>query len=406
MEYEVKQKNILKRERYLSRIEPFIGQPLAKVITGQRRVGKSYFLYQIIDYIKSVDANTNIIYINKEDLVFDLIKNARDLDEYIKANLIKNKKNVILIDEVQEISEFEKTIRSLLLDENNDVYITGSNADLLSGDFATLIGGRTIEIPIFSLSYEEFLLFHDLDDSDESLNKYMKYGGMPYLKNLKLSDQLANEYLENIYNTIIYRDVVAKNNVRSTYFLEQLVYFLASNIGSIFSAKRISDYLKSQEIKIPPNQVQTFIIYLANAFIVHKIPRYDIVGKRVFEMGEKIYFEDIGLRNIICGFRPDDLGKVLENVVLNHLLYRGYEVKVGKINSSEIDFIANRNDEIHYIQVTLRLSDEKTIEREFGNLIKIKDNFPKLVISLDSDFPNTKDGIKHTSLRKFLLSKL
>ena len=370
---ELKQKNILKRERYLSQIEPFMGQPLVKVITGQRRVGKSYFLYQIMEHIKSVNGNSNIIYINKEDMTFDTIKNAQDLVDYIKTHLKKNKRNVILIDEIQEISEFEKSIRSLLLDKNNDIYITGSNANLLSGDFATLIAGRTIEIPIFSLSYPEFLEFHDLIDSDESLNKFMKYGGLPYLKNLELTEQIANEYLHNIYNTIIYRDVVAKNNVRSTYFLEQLIRFLASNMGSIFSAKRISDFLKSQQVKIPPNQVQTFIAYLTNAFIVHKIPRYDIVGKRVFEMGEKIYFQDLGIRNIISGFRPDDLGKVLENIVLNHLLYRGFEVKVGKINSHEIDFIAKQDEELQYIQVALRLGDEKTIEREFGNLKQIND---------------------------------
>ena len=400
---ELKQKNILKRERYLSQIEPFMGQPLVKVITGQRRVGKSYFLYQIMEHIKSVNGNSNIIYINKEDMTFDTIKNAQDLVDYIKTHLKKNKRNVILIDEIQEISEFEKSIRSLLLDKNNDIYITGSNANLLSGDFATLIAGRTIEIPIFSLSYPEFLEFHDLIDSDESLNKFMKYGGLPYLKNLELTEQIANEYLHNIYNTIIYRDVVAKNNVRSTYFLEQLIRFLASNMGSIFSAKRISDFLKSQQVKIPPNQVQTFIAYLTNAFIVHKIPRYDIVGKRVFEMGEKIYFQDLGIRNIISGFRPDDLGKVLENIVLNHLLYRGFEVKVGKINSHEIDFIAKQDEELQYIQVALRLGDEKTIEREFGNLKQINDNYPKLVISMDKDFPNTVDGIEHNSIRIFLL---
>jgi len=403
MDNVVNQKNVLKRERYLSQVEPFIGKPLAKVITGQRRVGKSYFLYQIMAHIKSIDDQSNVVYINKEDMEFDAIKNAQDLNDYVKSMSKNNKKNVICVDEIQEISGFEKSIRSLLLDENNDVYITGSNADLLSGDFATLIGGRTIEIPIYSLSYSEFLLFHELNDSDESLNTFMKYGGLPYLKNLELTDLIVNEYLNNIYNTIIYRDVVAKNHVRSTYFLEQLIRFLASNIGSVFSAKRISDFLKSQQIKIPPNQVQTFISYLANAFIIHKIPRYDITGKRVFEMGEKIYFEDIGIRNIISGFRPDDLGKILENIVLNHLLYKGFDVKIGKINLNEIDFIAKRNEEIKYIQVALRLNTDKTIEREFGNLRKIKDNYPKIVVSMDEEFPNTIDGIEHNSIRKFLL---
>ncbi len=399
-------KGLIKRGDYLAKIRPFIGKPLAKVITGQRRVGKSYFLYQIIEYISSIESDANFIYINKEDFRFDAIRTGQDLNEYVENLSKTNQKNVILIDEIQEIRSFEKAIRSLLLDENNDIYITGSNADLLSGEFATVLGGRTIELPIYSLTYPEFLLFHELNNNDESLNMYFKYGGLPYLKNLELTDRIVNEYLTNIYNSIIYRDIVSRYHVRSTYFLEQLVRFLSANIGSLFSAKRISDYLKSQQVNIPPNQVQTYISYLAKAFIIHRLQRYDIQGKRVFEMGEKLYFENMGIRNSICGYRPDDQGKLMENIVLNHLLVKGYAVHVGSFKGQEIDFLASREGELKYIQVALYLHEEKTIKREFGNLLNIKDNYPKMVVTMDKKFPNTYEGITHYTLRDFLLNKL
>jgi len=399
-------KGLINRKKYLSKIKPFIGKPLAKVITGQRRVGKSYFLYQIIEYISSMEPDTNFIYINKEDLRFNTIKTGKDLNEYVVNKSKANRINVILIDEIQEIDSFEKAVRSLLLNENNDIYITGSNADLLSGDFATLLGGRTIEFTIYSLSYQEFLLFHALDNSDESLNMYFKYGGLPYLKNLELTDHIANEYLINIYNSIIYRDIVSRYNVRRTHFLEQLVHFLSENIGSLFSAKRISDYLKSQQVNIPPNQVQTYISYLAKAYIIHRIQRYDILGKRVFEMGEKIYFENMGIRNSVCGYRPVDQSKIMENMILNHLLARGYTVYAGSLKNQEIDFLASRKSELIYIQVALNLQEEKTIKREFGNLLSIEDNYPKMVISMDKQFPNTYEGVVHNTLREFLLNEL
>jgi len=396
--------NIIQRDTYTSRVVPFMGKPIAKVFTGQRRVGKSFMLYQIMQVILDKNPKANIIYINKEDIAFDDIRTASDLNNYIISNSNQQQTNYIFIDEIQEITGFEKTIRSLLLNEKNDVYLTGSNAKLLSGELATLLAGRTIEINVYSLSYPEFLTFHKLTDSDQNLLKYFRYGGLPYLINLKLTDDVVFEYLKNIYNTIVYRDVVSRYNIRSTNFLERLIRFLADNIGSLFSAKSISDFLKSQQVNMAHNQVQTFTDYLTNAFLIHKVPRFDVEGKRIFETGEKYYFENCGIRNAIVGFKPGDEAKLLENIVHNQLLYKGYDVKIGRIETQEIDFVATKDNETSYLQVALRLGNDKTIEREFGNLLKIKDNYPKMVITMDEQVKNTYKGIALIPTRQFLIN--
>ncbi|GMT46352.1 MAG: ATPase [bacterium] len=395
--------NIVQREAYISRVKPFIGKSVAKVFTGQRRVGKSYMLFQLIQLILDNDPEANIIYINKEDIAFDEIKTAADLNDYILKKASQQKKNYIFIDEIQEITGFEKAVRSLLLDENNDVYITGSNAKLLSGELATFLAGRTIEINVYSLSYAEFLSFHKLTDTDRNLLKYFKYGGLPYLINLNLRDDIVFEYLKNIYTTIVFRDVIARYNLRNINFLERLVKFLADNTGSIFSAKRISDFLKSQKINLAHNQVQAYTDYLTNAFLIHKVSRYDIKGKRIFETGEKYYFENSGLRNAIVGYKPGDKAKLLENIVYNQLLFKGCEVKTGQLETEEIDFVAIKNNETTYVQVSLTLNNQKTIDREFGNLLKIKDNYPKMVVTMEEQGINTYKGIPVIPVRKFLL---
>lgn len=393
------------RQKYLKRIEPFIGKNLIKVFTGQRRVGKSYLLFQLMEEVKKKDSEAKILYINKEDLSFAHIRNADDLNGYVLQNKSAVGKTYVFIDEIQDIENFEAALRSLLLDKNLDLYCTGSNANLLSSDIAGHLSGRYIKIPVYSLSYSEFLQFHQLEDSDEVLEKYLKFGGLPYLIHLSLEDPIVFEYLENVYSTILFRDVINRFSVRNTAFLEQLVLFLASNTGSLFSAKKISDFLKSQKINIAPNQVQTYIQHLTNAFLIHRVNRYDITGKRLFEIGEKYYFENLGIRNALWGFRPEDRGKILENVVYNHLLTENYKVQVGIIADNEIDFIAEKNGEKTYIQVALTLNEEKTIEREFGNLLKIKDNYPKLLITMDRFSGNTFEGVKVTDLRTFLLGK-
>lgn len=397
--------NIVQREAYISRVKPFIGKSVAKVFTGQRRVGKSYMLFQLIRLILDKDPEANIIYINKEDIAFDEIKTAADLNSYILKKGSQQKKNYIFIDEIQEITGFEKAVRSLLLDENNDVYITGSNAKLLSGELATLLSGRTIEINIYSLSYSEFLSFHKLTDTDRNLLKYFKYGGLPYLINLDLSDDIVFEYLKNIYTTIVFRDVIARYNLRNINFLERLVKFLADNMGSLFSAKRISDFLKSQKINIAHNQVQAYTDYLTNAFLIHKVSRYDIKGKRIFETGEKYYFENNGLRNAVVGYKPGDKAKLLENIVYNQLLFKGYEVKTGQLETEEIDFVATKNNETTYVQVSLTLDSQKTLDRELGNLLKIKDNYPKMVVTMEEQGINTYKGIPVIPVRKYLLEE-
>jgi predicted AAA+ superfamily ATPase len=396
--------DLIIREVYTTRVEPFIRKPVVKVFTGQRRAGKSYILYQIMQSILNENPAAHIIYINKEDIKFDFIRSYTDLFSYVESKKLKGQVNYIFIDEVQDIIEFEKTIRSLLLDSNNDIYLTGSNANLLSGELATLLGGRTMEFKVYSLTYSEFLVFHNLDDTDENLAKYFLFGGLPFLKNLGLTEEIVFEYLRNIYNTIVYRDVVARHSLRNTAFLEQLIRYLSDNIGSLFSAKSISDFLKSQRIMMAPNQVQAYINYLIESCLVHRVTRFDITGKRFFETGEKYYFEDIGIRNSVIGYKPDDRAKILENVVHNELLYRGFEVRTGWKGNHETDFIATRNNETIYIQVSLILDSETTIAREFGNLLEINDNYPKIVISTDKQFRNSIKGVEHVNIRKFLMS--
>ncbi len=393
---------IKRRDHYIQQISPFIRKPIIKTLTGQRRVGKSYLLFQVMEHIRLEDNSANIIYINKEDLEFDFIKSENDLNSYVLSQINSECLNYIFIDEIQEIPQFEKALRSLLLNPKNDIYITGSNAKMLSGELATFLSGRFIEFKVYSLSYAEFLDFHNLNDSVESYGLFARYGGLPYLINLNLTEDVANEYLKSISSTIIYRDVVSRYNLRNADFLEMLLRFLAQNIGSLFSAKNISDYLKSQHSTVSVNQIQTYVSYLCNAFILHRVERYDIVGKRLFSVGEKYYFENLGIRNVVCGYKITDRAKILENIVYNHLLYKGYTVKVGALATEEIDFVCEKNSEKIYVQVSLKLENEKTIKREIGNLLKIRDNYPKIIITEDVFDGNTYEGIIYKSIRTFL----
>jgi hypothetical protein len=327
-----------------------------------------------------------------------------DLLAYINKNLLTNKRTYLFIDEVQEIQSFEIAIRSLFAANKCDIYITGSNAKMLSGELATHLSGRYITITIHSLSYLEFLIFNKLENQYDSLLKYLRYGGMPYLHNIELDNNLPFEYLKSVYSTILLKDVVARENIRNVSFLENLVSYLADNTGSLFSASNISKYLKSQKISISPQLTINYLKALTNSYIIHRVSRSEIGGLKIFEIGEKYYFEDLGLRNsIITTNQLTDLHKILENAVFLYLIQRGYLVYVGKSGTSEIDFVASKNGLKIYIQVCLTIRSKKTEEREFNNLLLIEDNYPKYVVTLnDTILGNDYKGVKQLNLIDFL----
>jgi len=395
-------KKYIYREVYFKQIEPYIDNSIIKVLIGQRRVGKSYILYQLMEEIRKQNENIEIIYIDKEDFAFDSIKNYADLIQYVESQGTEKEKRALFIDEIQEIESFEKALRHFQHTGKYDIYCTGSNATLLSGELATLIAGRYIQIRVYSLSFIEFLQFHKLEANNDSLQKYILYGGMPHLINLKEDSRVYYDYLKNMFDSIILRDVVARYKIRNVAFLQDLIRFIADSTGSIVSAKKISDYLKSQKINLLPKTILEYLIYLESVFFIDRVKRTDINGKKIFEIGDKFYFEDLGIRHSINPFQQQDINKVLENLVYHHLKVMHYEVFVGKLGDKEIDFVAERNGKKHYIQVAYVIPDEKTHQREFGNLLSIEDNCSKLVVSMDALAGGDFKGIEHWSLLKFL----
>lgn len=398
-------KEYIDRPFYIKKIRPFIGKTLIKVLTGQRRVGKSYLLMQIRDIIIKEEPDTRIVFINKEKHEFSMITDSDSLFDYLKENVTGKEKVALFIDEIQDIDSFELVLRDLATRKNYDVYCTGSNANLLSGEIATYLGGRYIEIKIYGLSYSEFLTFHRLKDTVAVFNDYLKYGGLPYLINLNNDSEIIFEYLTSIYNTILLRDVVARFSIRNVRFLENLALFLADNIGSIVSSKRISEYLKSQKLNISTQVVIDYLGYLESSFLINKVKRTGIEGKRVFEIGEKYFFEDTGIRNAVTGYNAKDIHKILENVVCLHLKMAGYSVTVGTEGKKEIDFIAKKGGEKIYIQVAYLLTNQETADREFGNLLGIQDNFPKFVLTMDEiRDTSTYLGIQRMHVKDFCMN--
>lgn len=404
----LKARPFISRPVYTERIRPFIDKEIIKVISGQRRVGKSYILFQLMTEIKQANPSANIIYINKELKPHEGITDDTKLYQYVKENLNSDKKNYLFVDEIQEIEHFEKALRSLLVENCCDIFCSGSNANMLSGELATFLAGRYIEFTIHSLGYNEFLNFFQLQNTTDNLYKYLTVGGMPYMKVIGLDELSVFEYLRNVYSTILLKDIVAREGIRNIHFLENLIEYLADNVGNLFSASNIAKYLKSQRSTVTTQTVLNYIKPLINAFFVYKVPRYDISGLKIFEVGEKYYFEDLGLRNCIGGFDSrKDIGKVMENAVYLHLLRLGYKVFVGQLGSSEIDFIAERNGINIYVQVTFMLTDENTVNREFGNLLKIDDNYRKYVVSMDEyNAGSNYNGIEQVHLKDFLLNNL
>jgi predicted AAA+ superfamily ATPase len=394
--------NIIERKSYLNYIKQYIDKKIIKVFVGQRRVGKSCLMKMTRDYIRNNNPLANTIFIDKERYEFDSITSYHTLISYVESKISKTNPNYLFIDEVQEIDEFEKALRHFQNKDIADIYCTGSNAEILSGELATLLSGRFIEINVNSLSYTEFLEFHQLYDDNSSLFKYLKWGGLPFIKNLEKNDEVIFDYLSNILSTIVYKNILYRYKIRNVEFFDRLVHYIAANTGNLITSKKISDYLKSQKIQISPRVVLTYLKYLQNAFLVYKLNRVDVNSKKIFEINDKYFFEDWGLRNALLGEGSFSIPDILENVVFSHLKQLGYRVSVGVLKDLEIDFIAKKSDEIIYIQVAYIISDEKVKKREFGNLELIKDNYPKYVVSLDPVTIGSHKGIKHLHLREFL----
>ena len=392
--------NIVSRSLYYSRISPFIGKDLIKVITGQRRVGKSYFLQDIRKKL-TASGSGHLLYINKEDLAFDSIRDYRDLVRWVEERIPAGEKGGLFIDEIQEIVSFERALRHFHSSGRYDIYCTGSTATLLSGELATLLGGRTISLEIYPLTYSEFLEFHHLEDHEENFGKYLLFGGMPGLIHLPMEEEVVFDYLRNLYNTILIKDVIARHAIRNVSFLQNLVRYVAENTGNLVSARSISNFLKSQKINISSLLVQDYLQYLNDAGFIHKVRRSDLQGKKIFEIGEKYFFNDIGMRNAVTGYRAGDISRILENIVFLHLKAAGYQVTVGKDRTKEVDFVAEKRGERIYVQVTYLLSDKNTLEREFGNLLRIRNDYPKMVVSMDQTSTSSYEGIRHYHVRDF-----
>ena len=396
--------NAILRQSYLDKIEHHLGKDTIIILTGQRRIGKSCILRLFRDKVRK-EAGANVIFIDKEKHEFDDIKTYRDLNAYIDERRNKAMKNYILVDEIQDIEEFEKSVRSYYEEPDVEIVVTGSNSKMLSRDLSTLIGGRYKEIYIQALSYEEFMLFHQLSDSDDTLAKYIQFGGLPGLVKMGLDEQDAREYQLDVYHTVLLKDVIMRNQIRNVPFLENLVRFLADNTGKIISANSIAKYMKSQGGRITSTVIINYTKFLCEAYLIHKVNRYDIHGKKLFESNDKFYFEDNGLRNTLAGgSREGDVEKVIENIIYNHLVRLGYEVTVGQLQAGEIDFVCKKPEgQRVYVQASYIISDEATREREFGNLRAIKDNYPKYVISM-TPLVGRQDsnGITHIHLRRFL----
>lgn len=392
------------RPYYYSKVEKFLGTGVLLVLTGQRRVGKSYVMREVVQR-KRQDSDSCVIYIDKEKTDFDFIQNYKDLVAYIDERREPNKHTFILIDEVQEIEGFERGLRNYYDSPDIDIIVTGSNSDTLSSDLATLLSGRYVEILVQGLSYEEFLIFHNLEDSDDTLRRYINFGGLPGLRPIGLDDpEVVRQYLQGVYNTILVKDIVRRKKVRNVSFLENLIKYVGDNIGKPLSATNIQNYMTSNKNEVSKNLILNYLKAMSEAFLVHDVTRFNLHGKKLLENNDKYYFGDVGLRNfIVGGKRANDIEKIVENLVYQHLIRLGYKVTVGQMYATEIDFVGAKGDDTIYVQAAYLISEESTFEREFGNLQKINDNYPKYVISMTPFMDSSKyEGIIHIPLADFL----
>ncbi len=393
---------IIIRQKYLDKALSFKGISLIKVFTGQRRTGKSYLMHMVADAIVKMEPDAHIIFVDMELMEFATLNTASDLYAKVKSRLKGDVANYLFIDEVQEIDGFEQALRSLLNEQLVDIWCTGSNASVLSGELADRLSGRFIEIPVHSLSYTEFIEFHSLNNENNSLQLYMKYGGLPNLIHLPFTDEVVFDYLRTINATVLLKDVVKRHEIRNVAMLEKLMRFLADNTGSLFSANSISKFMKAQGQMISVAILTNYIQYALEAFYLVKVQRVDLQGKKYFETNDKYYFEDHGLRNAWIGYRPMHVNKLIENVVFKHLVFNGYRVFVGVSAEYEVDFIAAKDDKKLYVQCAYLMESEQTRQREFRSLLTIRDNFPKLVVTMDEPAGGNIEGVEHWHLRDFL----
>ena len=402
--------DIIVRQTYLSHIISHLNRGMMIILVGQRRVGKSFMLRQVHNWLVDNRQGAVVIYINKELLKYSHLTNAVELYDFVSPMFEEGSDNYLMIDEVQDIEGYENALRSLHAEGRCQIIATGSNAYIFSSELSTRLAGRYVEIPVYGLSYREFVEFHGLPDTDGSLVEYLKVGGLPGLRLYDIKDEMSvRDYIQGVYNTIMMRDVITREKIRNVKFVENLSRFIADNIGKLISTNSIVKFMKSQGENISETTTSSYIGYLCKARIINPVVRYDIHGKRLFELICKYYFADHGLRNFLCGFNlQNSIEKIMENVVYSHLLIQGYKVNVGILRVGEIDFVATRGGNTLYVQVAYLLASEETVKREFGNLAGIKDNYPKYVVTMDpisgemAEYP----GIRHLRLRDFLKTDL
>ena len=401
---------MIKREAYMARIRPFIDTDIIKVMTGIRRSGKSVMLELIKQELTESGVNPKqFISINFENMSYSHLQTAAALhDEIIKAAGNISGRAYLFFDEIQEVKDWEKCINSLRVELDCDIYITGSNAKLLSGELATYLGGRYVEFVIYPFSFEEFIEIYRPIAREESLSKcfekYLLCGGMPYLSNIRYADEPSRQYLKDLFNSVQLKDIVTRNKIRDVDLLQRITAYVMANIGNTFSATSLAKYLKNEQRTVAPETILNYIKYCCDAYLFYQVRREDLHGKQILSSNEKYYIADHGIREAVFGGNMRDINLTLENIVYLELLRRGYAVTIGRSGEKEIDFVCNKRGEKLYIQVTYLLAGSETIEREFGAYYGISDNYPKYVLSLD-EFNMSRDGIIHRNIRDFLLDK-
>ncbi|MGN1025212.1 MAG: ATP-binding protein [Faecousia sp.] len=401
---------MIKREMYMSRIRPFIGTELIKVMTGIRRCGKSVMLELIKqELVESGVAPSRFISINFEDMNNAHLQTAKSLhDEIAKRAAEINGKVYLFFDEIQEVKDWEKCVNSLRVTLDCDIYITGSNAKLLSGELATCLGGRYVEFVIYPFSFAEFVeLYHTIvpgEPLQQCFRKYLLSGGMPYLANIRYADEPSRQYLHDLFNSVQLKDIVKRNKIRDVDLLERIIAYVMANVGNPFSATSLAKFLKNEQRTVAPETILNYIKYCCDAYLFYQVKREDLQGKQILASNEKYYIADHGIREAVFGGNMRDINLILENIVYLELLRRGYAVTVGRSGEKEIDFVCDKRGEKLYVQVAYLLASQETVAREFGAYDSIRDNFPKYVVSLD-EFDMSRNGIKHRNIRDFLLAK-